>query len=171
MVVGCLRVGPWRRLRLRGVVRPFGCCWNLSTIQRIPSWTVSPRVVYVGVGLFSLAVVASLFVFDPRISNVYPTCPFLGLTGCYCPGCGTLRALNRLLYGDVTGALGFNLIAVLSVPFLAYTYFTGALRAFQLRAPRPIFLHSYWIWALLVGIIAFWTLRNLPGSFLTFLAP
>ena len=123
------------------------------------------------VGLIALTGVAVLLTFDPRTSNVYPTCPFLGLTGCYCPGCGTLRSLSRLLHGDFGGALGFNLIAVLSLPFIVYSYSAGVLRAFRFPAPVPVFLHSYWIWSLLAAIIAFWALRNVPIGSLNLLAP
>ena len=102
---------------------------------------------------------------------MFPTCPFLSLTGCYCPGCGTLRALYVLLHGDVIGALGYNVLAVLSLPFIAYSYGSGAMRAFGLRAPRPAFVHPYLIWALLLAIVAYWITRNLPFVPLNVLAP
>ena len=35
----------------------------------------------------------------------YPTCPFLAITGWYCPGCGSLRAVHDLLHGDLAGAV------------------------------------------------------------------
>ena len=138
-----------------------------------PGWVgvVSPRVAYLGLGVLVLGVVGMLLLFDPRNSGVYPTCPFLGLTGCYCPGCGTLRALSRLLVGDVTGAMGYNPLAVLSLPFIAYSIVTGALRAFELPSPRPAFIDARWIWALLVGIILFWVFRNVPFEPFTLLAP
>ncbi len=126
---------------------------------------------FVVVGLLALAIAGLLVVFDPRNSGVYPTCPFLGLTGCYCPGCGTLRALSRLLHGDLPGALGFNLVAVVALPFIAYTFATGAMRAFRLRAPRLVFIPSGWIWAIFGGIVAFWVLRNVPVDMLSALAP
>ena len=134
-------------------------------------YSVSPRVTYLGLTLLGFAGLAVLYGVDPRNPGSYPVCPFLGLTGCYCPGCGTLRALNRLLYGDLVSALGYNPLAVLSLPFIAYSYATGALRAFHLPAPRPVFLHPRWIWALLAGVVAFWALRNLPFGLLTALAP
>ena len=114
---------------------------------------------------------ALLVVFDPRNTGVFPTCPFLNLTGCYCPGCGTLRALHALLLGDVVSALGYNILAVLSLPFIAYSYGSGTMRAFGLRAPRPAFVHPYLIWALLLAIVAYWIMRNLPFVPLNVLAP
>ena len=121
--------------------------------------------------LLGAAGMALLVVFDPRNTGVFPTCPFLNLTGCYCPGCGTLRALHAVLLGDVVSALGYNILAVLSLPFIAYSYGRGAMRAFGLRAPRPAFVHPYLIWALLLAIVAYWIMRNLPFVPLNVLAP
>ena len=132
---------------------------------------ISPRLTYAGLALLGVGALAVLYAVDPRNPGSYPVCPFLGLTGCYCPGCGTLRALHRLMYGDLQAALGYNPLTVLSLPFVAYWYATGALRAFGLPAPRPVFLRSRWIWALLAGVVAFWALRNIPVGPLTILAP
>ncbi len=133
--------------------------------------SIPSRATYVGVALLGAAGLAFLYAFDPRNPGLFPTCPFLGLTGCYCPGCGTLRALHVLLRGDIAGALGYNVLAVLSLPFIAYSLGTGAMRAFGLRAPRPAFVHPRWIWALLAAVIAFWVLRNVPLAAFTVLAP
>ena len=132
---------------------------------------ISPRMAYVALALLGAAGIAFLYAFDPRNPGVFPTCPFLSLTGCYCPGCGTLRALHMLLRGDVASALGYNILTVLSLPFIAYSYGAGAMRAFGLKAPRPVFVHPVWIWALLAAVVAFWVLRNVPIAPLTVLAP
>ena len=124
-----------------------------------------------GLGLLALAGVAVLYAFDPRDAGNYPVCPFLSLTGCYCPGCGTLRALHRLLNGDAASALDYNPLAVLSLPFIVYSYAAGAARAFSMQAPRQVFVHPRLIWVLLAGVIAFWVLRNVPVEPLTALAP
>ncbi len=133
--------------------------------------SISPRAAYVGLALLGAAGVAFLYAFDPRTPGLYPACPFLSLTGCYCPGCGTLRALHMLLRGSVASALGYNVLTALSLPFIAYSYGAGAMRAFGLRAPGPFFVHPVWIWALLAAVVAFWVLRNVPVAPLTSLAP
>ena len=48
------------------------------------------------------AVVATV---DPSEPGHYPECPFHWITGLYCPGCGTLRAVHALTHGDVLGAI------------------------------------------------------------------
>ena len=76
-----------------------------------------------------------------------------------------------LLQGDIGSAIGYNVLTVLSLPIIAYSYGTGAMRAFGLKAPRPVFVHPRWIWALLAAVVAFWVLRNVPVAPLTALAP
>ena len=48
--------------------------------------------------------VALLHVRDPHQSGSYGYCPWLLLTGTYCPGCGALRAVNDLTDGHVGAA-------------------------------------------------------------------
>ena len=130
-----------------------------------------PGMAYAGLAVLGAAGLALLYFVDPRNPGVFPACPFLGLTGCYCPGCGTLRALHVLLRGDVASAIGYNVLTVLSLPVIAYSFGTGAMRAFGLKAPRPVFVSPVWIWALLAGVVAFWVLRNVSVAPLTVLAP
>ena len=142
-----------------------------ESVMRYRGRSVSPRMAYVSLAVLGAAGLALLFFVDPRNPGLFPTCPFLGLTSCYCPGCGTLRALHVLLRGDITGAAGYNVLTVLSLPFVAYSIAAGAMREFGLRAPRPAFVHPRWIWALLAAVIAFWVLRNVPFAAFTVLAP
>ena len=41
------------------------------------------------------------------------------MTGAWCPGCGSLRAVNDLTHGDVLAAASSNLVLVLALPVLA----------------------------------------------------
>ena len=66
-------------------------------ILTLSRFLLSPRVGYVALIALGFAGVAVLYTFDPRNPGTYPICPFLGLTGFHCPGCGTLRALHQLL--------------------------------------------------------------------------
>ena len=76
-----------------------------------------------------------------------------------------------LLRRDVISAIGYNVLAVLSLPFIAYSFGRGAMRAFGLRVPGPVFVHPGLIWALLAAIVAYWVLRNLPFAPLNLMAP
>src|SRR4051795_13168531 len=55
---------------------------------------------------------------DPHRSGSFGVCPWLLLTGTYCPGCGGLRAVNDLTRGDVGAAASSNLLFVVSAPVL-----------------------------------------------------
>ena len=114
-------------------------------IQVLSRSRLSPRVGYVALIALGIAGVAVLYTFDPRNPGTYPICPFLGLTGYHCPGCGTLRALHQLLHGNIIAALGYNPFTVLSLPFIAYSYANGAMRVFSYGHPtqslRPTAIH------------------------------
>ena len=132
---------------------------------------VSEKALYVLAGALLIMSAGILYVLDPREAGNYPVCPFIGVTGYHCPGCGTLRALHQLLYGNPVSALGYNLLTVLSLPFLGYAFAVGGLRAFRVPAPRPLFVNSKLIWGLVFGVVAFWALRNVPVEPMSILAP
>ncbi len=140
-------------------------------VQRLRGFPLAPRVGYIALAALGIVGVAMLYMFDPRNPGTYPICPFLGLTGYHCPGCGTLRALHQLLHGNVIAALGYNPLTILSLPFVAYSFTDGMMRAFRLRGLPRVFISHRYIWALFAGIIAFWVLRNVPVDPLTVLAP
>lgn len=113
-----------------------------------------------------LAVAASAIVmlhfFDPATSGLFPPCPLRYLTGWYCPGCGSLRAIHQLLQGNLRAAWALNPLTVVLLPFLAYGMASYAL--FEIRGqhlPR-LFLPAVWIRALCAVIILFGIARNIP---------
>jgi hypothetical protein len=93
------------------------------------------------------------------------------LTGLYCPGCGTLRALHQLLHGQILLALALNPLAMLALPFLTYALMESGLSlSTGLHLPR-VFVPAPLIWALLGSIVAFGILRNVPVHPFSLLAP
>src|SRR5580698_11496053 len=105
-----------------------------------------------------LATVAGMIlleIFDPATSGIFPPCPVHYLTGWYCPGCGSLRAIHQLLHGNLRAAWALNPLTVVLLPFLTYGLASFAL--FKLREqelPQP-YLRASWIRALCVVIILF----------------
>jgi hypothetical protein len=112
-------------------------------------------------GLGALGGAAALGAYSPHVPGLYPTCPSLALTGWYCPGCGSLRAVHDLWHLDVAGAWSMNPLAVLALPFIIGSWFAWAHRAATGRPRR--YLSPPWVPnTLLVVVIAFWVLRNVP---------
>jgi hypothetical protein len=108
----------------------------------------------------AVAATAYLAAVDPNQPGHYPTCPFLAVTGYYCPGCGSLRAVHDLAHGDVAGAVARNPLTVLAVPLLVTLWVLWARRRVTGRG-RTWAAPAWSIWAMLVGVLLFWLLRNL----------
>jgi len=108
---------------------------------------------------------------DPATPGFYPACPFHRLTGLYCPGCGSTRAIHQLLHGHLGRALAYNPAMVAALPFLGYA-FLGHVRRVAYGAPRrqrrlpPVLI------LMIAGALSlFWILRNVPYPPFTSLAP
>lgn len=100
------------------------------------------------------------YAIDPATSTAFPRCTFLTLTGYKCPGCGSQRAIHALLNGDIKGALGYNAMLIVAIPWIALCLFAEGQRT---RRPRlyerlnaPLL-----IWLFLVAVLAWWVLRNI----------
>lgn len=99
---------------------------------------------------------------DPNEPGHYPTCPFLALSGLYCPGCGTMRMLHHLGDGDVVEAFAMNPLGFVLVPALV-AYWVQWARRTVTGAPRGAPLASWVVWLLLGVVMTYWVVRNLPG--------
>lgn len=96
------------------------------------------------------------------MSFALPPCVFHKLTGLWCPGCGTGRALKAIFTeGDFLTALKMNPLLVVGLPILLAV---ALFRPAWLRRPAVG-------WALVSLVIAYWVLRNLPWWPFTLLAP
>lgn len=120
-------------------------------------------------GLSLPAAIALLYVYE-RVGGSGLKCWFYGLTGLYCPGCGSGRAVHALLQGQVQKAFSYNiLLFVLGTPCLAvvlHEYLRLVFPGLRLKAvsfSRPVVILC------LALVFGFWILRNLP--LFSFLAP
>jgi Protein of unknown function (DUF2752) len=105
------------------------------------------------------------------VDGRYPTCPFLELTGWYCPGCGSLRALHALATGDPAGVVAHNALLPAGLVALGWAWLAWAGRRSGRWWMRPLQATR----AVCVGIVAvlvgFAVLRNLPLEPFAALAP
>jgi hypothetical protein len=156
---------------------------SLNVPPRLPGLRSSqPALLIVG---FALAAgLGILFLFDPARHAFYPRCQFHAMTGLYCPGCGSLRALHQLLHGHIGAALRFNALLVMALPVAMgilvsrvlrmwagknsnARQLTGAAADGDVRAPVvPI-----WVWVGFGSLIVFGIVRNLPFDCFSCLRP
>ncbi|MCO5999643.1 DUF2752 domain-containing protein [Actinoallomurus rhizosphaericola] len=99
---------------------------------------------------------------DPNHPGHYPTCPFLALTGYYCPGCGSLRMIHAIGHGHLAEAFGRNPLAFATLPFLAYLWVRWVWAARKGRPVRSRILQPAVIVGFTAVILLFWVVRNLP---------
>lgn len=122
------------------------------------------------VAVAAMAIVM-LACFDPATSGMFPPCPLHYLTGWYCPGCGSLRALHQLLHGNLSAAWALNPLTVVLLPFLTYGIASHALNQLRGKHLPQLFLPAVWIRALCAVIILFGIARNIPLHPFDWLAP
>ncbi len=125
-----------------------------------------------GILLLLLTGVAVLFfVLDPTKHTIFPKCMFHSLTGAYCPGCGSQRALHSLLHLDIAGVVSYNFLFLPAALFILYHYIHPLLnRIFGWNLPN-LFYKKYTPWVVFAVVIAFWVARNLPWYPFSVLAP
>ena len=105
--------------------------------------------------------------------NVNSPCNIKSLTGLECPGCGGQRSLHFLLHGHILTALRYNLFLVVSLPFLMIFYIRFV-QVYILKKEK--YLNSFIFkpafgYALLIFVVLFFILRNLPFFPFNYLAP
>lgn len=117
-----------------------------------------------------IAALAAVVLRDPHITGSWGVCPFLYVTGLYCPACGGLRAANDLAHGHLAAALDSNLLVVALIGYasLVWAVWTAA------RVRGVTFAYSTWLspkimWVLVVSATVFGVMRNLPAG--SWLAP
>ena len=126
--------------------------------------------------VWALAALAALLIggyilyrFDPGQSGFYPKCVFHEITGLYCPGCGAARAFHALIHGDFLAALDLNPLLVIALPVIIVMIILEIVGYFR---DRRYGLFPMWqALALVVVIVVYTVLRNLPIEPFTYLAP
>jgi hypothetical protein len=112
----------------------------------------------------AVAVALWAFVLDPIAQGWTIPCPWYEVTGTKCPGCGLQRATHALLHGDIAAALRHNLLSLLLLPLTIAAFVVWYLQRCLGMSERSFDLPAPLTWALAVLIIAYWILRNIPGS-------
>lgn len=97
-------------------------------------------------------------------------CGFYRLTGLYCPGCGSGRAVVALLNGRLWASFCYNpLLWILGPPAIVCVIREYVRILFPRLGWKPLLLKRPIVILCLVLVFGFWFLRNLPAF--SFLAP
>ena len=114
------------------------------------------------------AILLLYFLVEPKNGNL-PKCFFHEITGLYCPGCGVQRSFHALLNGHIITAIDYNLLFILLLPFIIHF-----ILVFILGKKHPLSSFIYktsFSFTVLIAVVCFWVLRNLPFSPFSWLAP
>lgn len=137
----------------------------MTTVATVPDtrsrWQRVQGPTLLAVGLLGASL--ALHARDPHQEGSWGFCPWLVMTGTYCPGCGGLRAVNDLTHGDVLAAASSNLLFVGSLPLIGFWWLrrmSDGWRGVQRLVDERRALR---LTVLVIGLAAvFWVVRNLP---------
>ena len=124
--------------------------------------------------LFWLAVggIALVLLLRPEGSGFGLPCVVHRLTGLFCPGCGSSRALGSLLRLDFYQAFRWNPLVVMLLPFALFYLVWGSVSWVRVgRNTLDDRIPSKLLWAVLAAALVFFVLRNLPWYPFTLLQP
>lgn len=128
-----------------------------------PSLPNKNDLVLLGI-LFALAAAACTVVLLVPPGSKYeawlPKCMFHELTGLYCPGCGSTRALSSFLHGDLKSSLHNNLLLI-----------PCGLTIVLLIVKKDLSPNRCTAIIIVAVLVAFMILRNIPCAPFTLLAP
>jgi len=113
--------------------------------------------------------------YPPGTLPFYPQCYLYRLTGLYCPGCGGTRCVSALLHLEPAEAWRKNALVFLMLPFLglwAARSWWHWMNPGPPESPKAVSpLKSRLLITLVVIVLAFGILRNLPWEPFRLLAP
>lgn len=115
---------------------------------------------------------------DPmREGSLYLPCLIRATTGFWCPGCGLTRGAHALLTGSPLEAISTNLFTPVVVLMVAGGWMAWTARSFGWTVPswwenlRTLSSRPRWFTAMLVVLVVYGVLRNVPAAPFDALAP
>ena len=111
---------------------------------------------------------------DPAISQegtVFAVCPFHYITGLHCPGCGSQRAIHDLLHVRILEAFKHNAMLVLVLLILCNKVYAWVTKRYLPNYYYDLNSKPWFTYAIVVLVLGFWILRNIPVHPFTHLAP
>ncbi|MEG1290877.1 MAG: DUF2752 domain-containing protein [Lachnospiraceae bacterium] len=97
----------------------------------------------------------------PIFSFMLP-CPFYGILGIYCPGCGGTRAVRLLFQGDILGSFMCHPIVLYTAVIGGWFLLSQTLDRFSKhRFPFGMHYHNYYLWIALGIIVVNFIVKNI----------
>lgn len=122
--------------------------------------------------MLALLGMLALYVFwNPSKTNLFPSCPFYSVTNIYCPGCGSQRATHQILNGNIIEGIRHNYMIGLLAIVLLYQAFIFITNKILNKNTANLLHKSKVTMSILIIVILFWILRNIPMFPFTELAP
>lgn len=125
----------------------------------------------VGIVLLIVIVVFVYSNYNPNNNLWFPKCPFYLTTGFYCPGCGSQRAFYDFLHLNFIDIARKNVLFIFGVFILSYHLVIETINKFLHKHWKNYIYHSKFPIIILIVIILFWIVRNLPFYPFNLLAP
>ncbi len=133
--------------------------------------SVNNRILIALITLVLLCVLVYSVSCDHKNEKLIPPCPMKYYTGYFCPGCGSLRAIQKVVHFDLLGAMSENFFAVMFFPLLIFYIATNIKYVLTGTDMNIIRLPYYVTIGIAVFFILFWILRNVPFYPFSVLAP
>jgi len=127
------------------------------------------RFLRISILLVAAGALLLLYFFVEPKNGILPKCFFHELTGLYCPGCGVQRSFHALLNGHILNAIDYNLLFILFLPLIIFF-----ILAFSLGRKHPSTSFIYkpiFSFTVVIVVVSFWVLRNIPYNPFSWLAP
>ena len=127
------------------------------------------RFLRISILLVAAGALLLLYFFVEPKNGILPKCFFHELTGLYCPGCGVQRSFHALLNGHILIAIDYNLLFILFLPLIIFF-----ILAFSLGRKHPATSFIYkpiFSFTVVIVVVSFWVLRNIPVTPFSWLAP
>ena len=118
-----------------------------------------------GIIIFSiimfLMAISFYFLWNPSQYNFYPKCPLYSITGMYCPGCGSQRAIHQIINGNIIEGIRFNYLLLLLFLVLLYQSMHFVISKLSKKTFSNILHQPITTELILVLVIVFWIFRNI----------
>ena len=130
---------------------------------------MNSRILRISILIIAAGVILLLYFFVEPKNGILPKCFFHELTGLYCPGCGVQRSFHALLNGHILTAIDYNLLFILFLPLIIYFILAFALSK---KHPSSSFIYKpVFSFTVVIVVVSFWVLRNIPVIPFSWLAP